>query len=740
MERNTSTGLTNSGNNVPEQKPAPAAAEAEGFKGPVRQVMQACYKAHYSRGAVIQGKLETGYSFSSKNWIFTFDEKGAKTHAQLFASDGSHSKKFDDEGREIESIHHKDGKLVQASVQTYDERGNLLETVVRHADGSLYYRVLNTYNAKGRLLEHLHLMGKDEQILQKTIYTYDEKGNNLSAITYNGEGVITRQYLTKYDDRGRRTEWLNESLEGKIPYYQRQTYKYNEHGDCIEMNYYNPDGSLKDSHTYIYEYDSEGRRIPQNRMNRPPEKNAAETEKVENDAHGNWIKKTTFYNNLPVNIFIREIIYYGEPERSLTHPFNASAETDLLKTEKDIEELPEGDAKWLVEAPTSSPDNFSALRYYALCYKEAPSVMTFTGPNIEAIALLHELKDNLHAQEIHSYSTVWNGYERLNRYTLIFRQHPGYVLQATGIGKQDDDEFEVPRSMKTVGDGEVHVSQFQLLRPSDASGKRDEYFEEELREYIEKCSLRKKPEKPVINMIELTQNGFVMREHAVHDDFEIKDLDVNYGYGFGKFHNELMHRFNTSTKGLVLFHGEPGTGKTYYIRHLLRKMVSRNKVVIYMPPNMVDHLVEPAFMTFLLRQVQHWSADGFFCVLLIEDAEPLLAKRIEGVRIQGITNLLNMSDGLLNDMLNLQIICTFNVDIRKLDSALLRPGRLIARKEFKALSELDANLLAQRLGIKHHFTQPATLGEIYALMKNQNTLIHDVEPERDASTPIDDLV
>ena len=159
-----------------------------------------------------------------------------------------------------------------------------------------------------------------------------------------------------------------------------------------------------------------------------------------------------------------------------------------------------------------------------------------------------------------------------------------------------------------------------------------------------------------------------------------------------------------------------------------------------MPPNMVDHLVDPMFMTFLTRQVQHWSSDGNFCVLLIEDAEPLLAKRQEGVRIQGITNLLNMSDGLLNDMLNLQIICTFNVDLRKLDSALLRPGRLIARKEFKALSELDANLLAQRLGIKHVFTAPATLGEIYALRKNQNILIHDVEPDKDASDLIDDLV
>ena len=74
-----------------------------------------------------------------------------------------------------------------------------------------------------------------------------------------------------------------------------------------------------------------------------------------------------------------------------------------------------------------------------------------------------------------------------------------------------------------------------------------------------------------------------------------------------------------------------------------------------------------------------------------------------------------------------------------LDPALLRPGRLVARKEFKALSELDANLLALRLGIKHHFDMPASLGEIYAMQKNQHTLVHEVDARKNTSSAIDDL-
>jgi hypothetical protein len=63
--------------------------------------------------------------------------------------------------------------------------------------------------------------------------------------------------------------------------------------------------------------------------------------------------------------------------------------------------------------------------------------------------------------------------------------------------------------------------------------------------------------------------------------------------------------------------------------------------------------------------------------------------------------------------------------LKELDKALLRPGRLIARKEFRAMSVLDANRLGQQLGIKHRFTKPATLAEVYAHDVNKGTLVHD---------------
>ena len=694
-------------------------------------------------------------------------------------------------------------KVMNKTIKKYDANGNMLEQIQFDSDGKANFKIISkfadiprlkiptgpvkpsnidghgsvteqycynedkltgkttwVYNEKGLLLENTTFDLNDLPTI-KCIWKYDDKDNMIEVAQYNSEGVLTSKcsYEIKYDKHGNKIGYTsNNYYSNDIPN-SKSIFKCNEQGDVIEANHFDENGNLAETRVFTPKYDELGNLI--NPWEEDDEKLKSETEECKYDSHDNWISKTTYYastsvawRKVPVHQYFREITYWGEENTDQTslekfyadikiqHDIDYNDDDETNKTEKMKNTLTSEQAQWLVEASTA--DNFNFMRYYTLVNKEAPSVLIYSGPYIEAIALLNELKDNMDANIIHSYSTSWNAQgETMVRYTLIFPEHPEYMLHATQISSTSAEEFEIPDFITDHPDyGEdddcVHLSAIELLRPSDASGKRgkdinsfEREFENEIEDYISKCMLQKQPDKPTINIIEVRGNGFAMVEHAVNDDFEIKDLDLNYGEGFTSFHNELMSRFNTQTKGLVLFHGEPGTGKTYYIRHLLRKMTSNNKAVIYMPPNIVEYLMEPNFMTFLNDEVSSWAEYGIFTVLLIEDAEPLLASRQHGARIQGITNLLNMSDGLLNDMLNMQIICTFNVELAKLDTALLRPGRLIARKEFCKLPEFEANLLAQRLGIKHHFNAPATLSEIYAKAKNQNTLIHDVDERHD---------
>ena len=72
------------------------------------------------------------------------------------------------------------------------------------------------------------------------------------------------------------------------------------------------------------------------------------------------------------------------------------------------------------------------------------------------------------------------------------------------------------------------------------------------------------------------------------------------------------------------------------------------------------------------------------------------------------------SDGLLGDAMHQQIIATFNCDLKSIDPALLREGRLIANYEFGKLDLESSKILSEKLGYgTENITEPMTLAEIY---------------------------
>ena len=147
--------------------------------------------------------------------------------------------------------------------------------------------------------------------------------------------------------------------------------------------------------------------------------------------------------------------------------------------------------------------------------------------------------------------------------------------------------------------------------------------------------------------------------------------------------------------------GSRGTGKTSYIRYLLSTL---KKDVIFLPPNMADTITDPNLISVLV--------DNPNSIFVIEDAENIVVDREQDGH-SPVTALLNISDGLLSDCLNIQIICSFNTDISKVDRALLRKGRLIATYEFNDLSVIKAQALSQKLGFKTTIDSPMTLTAIY---------------------------
>lgn len=159
----------------------------------------------------------------------------------------------------------------------------------------------------------------------------------------------------------------------------------------------------------------------------------------------------------------------------------------------------------------------------------------------------------------------------------------------------------------------------------------------------------------------------------------------------------------TNESGLVLFHGNPGTGKTSYLKFLLHT-ISKKKL-IYLPPDLIESLSAPNFISFLLSQASN-------SILLIEDAENVLKQREAGGN-QAVSNILNISDGILGDILRLQIVCTFNSRLQDVDQALLRPGRLIAEYRFEKLSLKKTAALMQKLHKIEYTGKELTLADIF---------------------------
>lgn len=201
-----------------------------------------------------------------------------------------------------------------------------------------------------------------------------------------------------------------------------------------------------------------------------------------------------------------------------------------------------------------------------------------------------------------------------------------------------------------------------------------------LREFVDdlkKFYILPKEEKNNIYKIAQTNAGFTLIKKHIKEVPEFS-IDLQYNNTL-KHEDEKIKAFiaKENKSGLVILHGEKGTGKTTYIRHLISS--NPEKRFVFVSPEVMKCFGDPSFTTFIETLNNN--------ILILEDCENVIRDRANS-DYQGsvVSTLLNLTDGLISDDCDIKFICTFNADINDIDSALLRKGRLVSMYEFEELS------------------------------------------------------
>ncbi|MFK5921143.1 MAG: AAA family ATPase [Verrucomicrobiota bacterium] len=245
-----------------------------------------------------------------------------------------------------------------------------------------------------------------------------------------------------------------------------------------------------------------------------------------------------------------------------------------------------------------------------------------------------------------------------------------------------------------------------------------------LREKFLPTAKAAKKKKAFFNLINVTKENVESKRIKMRENYQLAsdDLNLHYGDQFADWEQGFIKKLGAGSQGLTILRGDPGTGKTYFIRHLISRL--RETHIFYLI-NLTDFdlLTSPTMVEFWSEEMR--GRDHPFDikgdrkkkkkmkrVIIIEDAERLLSVRTKDSS-GSVSELLNMCDGLLGDFLQVHLVCTANCPVDDFDPAVVRSGRLTAMKEFVPLDYTRAREIAGKIGIKLEEGKEYTLAEIY---------------------------
>jgi hypothetical protein len=178
----------------------------------------------------------------------------------------------------------------------------------------------------------------------------------------------------------------------------------------------------------------------------------------------------------------------------------------------------------------------------------------------------------------------------------------------------------------------------------------------------------------------------------------------------------LRASYQQSPERILILYGEPGVGKTTFLRYLLNGNFYKKVAYIKDQATLKD------------SELWYELTDGNYDLIIFDDLDDALSPRSKNSDTNFINNMLSYSDGIIRR--DTKIVITTNQSIKEIDPALIRPGRCFDFIVLPPLSRAEAlevwsgtlkmspELFEQRFGDAEELTQAALISEYNQILSH----------------------